>query len=75
MKENKVSTYMGEHCSIMDRKIPLYANLIKIGNNVHNALKVDFIPHDITHVILNGMTLYMLLGEIVRKLKPKQIHT
>lgn len=59
LKENHVFAKMGENCSIMDRKIPLYSNLIKLGNNVHIASKVDFITHDITHVMLNGR-----LGEI-----------
>lgn len=53
LKEHHIFASLGEHCSIMDRKIPLYANLIKIGNNVHIASKVDFITHDIAHVVLN----------------------
>lgn len=55
IKEQHVFASIGNNCSIMDRKIPLYANLIKIGNNVHIASKVDFITHDITHVVLNGI--------------------
>ena len=55
LKKHNVFAHIGEHCSIMDRKIPLYANLIKIGNNVHIASKVDFITHDIAHVVLNNM--------------------
>ncbi len=54
LKDNKVFASIGDNCSIMDRKIPLYANLIKLGNNVHIASHVDFIPHDIIHVMLNG---------------------
>ena len=54
LKEQRVFASIGENCSIMDRKVPLYANLIKIGNNVHIASKVDFVTHDITHVMLNG---------------------
>ena len=53
LRDNHVFAEMGENCSIMDRKIPLYANLIKLGNNVHMASKVDLITHDITHVMLN----------------------
>ena len=56
LRDNHVFADMGENVSIMDRKIPLYANLIKIGNNVHIASKVDFITHDITHVVLNGLS-------------------
>ena len=55
LKKNHVFRAIGENCSIMDRKVPLYANLIKLGNNVHVASKVDFITHDITHVMINGI--------------------
>lgn len=55
LKDNHIFAEIGNNCSIMDRKVPLYANLIKIGNNVHIASKVDFITHDITHVMLNGL--------------------
>lgn len=54
LRDNHIFASMGENCSIMDRKIPLYANLIKLGNNVHIASKVDFIVHDIAHIVLNG---------------------
>lgn len=53
LRKENVFASIGDNCSIMDRKIPLYANLIKIGNNVHIASKVDFITHDITHAVLN----------------------
>ena len=54
LKNQHIFASMGDQCSIMDRKVPLYANLIKLGNNVHIASKVDFIVHDIAHVMLNG---------------------
>ena len=54
LKKKKVFASMGENCSIMDRKVPLYANLIRLGNNVHIAGKVDFVPHDIVHVMVNN---------------------
>lgn len=56
LKKKNVFSSMGENCSIMDRKVPLYANLIKMGNNVHIASQVDFITHDITHVMLNRIS-------------------
>ena len=34
IKNNNIFHSMGDHCLIMDRKIPLYAKLISIGNNV-----------------------------------------
>jgi acetyltransferase-like isoleucine patch superfamily enzyme len=53
LKEKGIFYSMGEHCSIMSRKIPLYAKLIKIGNNVHLASNVSLVTHDITHAMLN----------------------
>lgn len=55
LRKNKIFQSIGENCSIMDRKVPLYSELIKIGNNVHIASKVDFITHDIAHVMLNNI--------------------
>ena len=46
---------MGTGCSIVKRKIPLYANLIRIGNNVHIASNVSFLTHDVTHRLLNQL--------------------
>lgn len=65
LRDRHVFASMGENVSIMDRKIPLYANLIKLGNNVHIASMVYFIPHDITHVMLNGF-LQKHIGESTR---------
>lgn len=53
IRKEKIFASFGEKSSIMDRVVPLYANLIKIGNNVHIASNVHFITHDITHVMLN----------------------
>ena len=44
---------IGEHCMIQKRKVPLYANLIRLGNNVHIASNVSFVTHDVTHSMLN----------------------
>lgn len=44
---------IGENVSIMDRKVPLYANLIRFHNNIRVASNVSFITHDITHNMLN----------------------
>lgn len=46
---------MGENCTIMKRKLPLYPNLIRVGNNVRMASGVSFLTHDITHSVLNGL--------------------
>ena len=57
LKKNKVFGFIGEKVTIMDRKVPLYANLIRIHNNVRLASNVTFATHDITHFVLNNMDL------------------
>jgi len=54
-KEKKIFHSMGDNCLIMDRKVPLYAKLISIGNNVQIASNVQFLTHDVTHLMLNNM--------------------
>ncbi len=55
LKENNVFHSMGENCLIMDRKVPLFARLISLGNHVRLASNVTFITHDGTHRVLNKM--------------------
>ena len=55
MKKHGVFHSIGEQVMITSRKIPLYAKLISIGNNVWMASGVEFIPHDVTHYMLNRM--------------------
>lgn len=55
MREHSILKEIGKNVSIMDRKVPLYGNLIKIHDNVHIASNVSFVTHDITHCVLNGM--------------------
>lgn len=55
MKKHGIFHSMGERVMITSRKIPLYAKLISIGSNVWMASGVEFIPHDVTHYMLNGM--------------------
>ena len=54
LKKKKVFHEMGDNCSFMPRVIPLYSNLISIGNNVHCASNTHFITHDVAHVMLNN---------------------
>lgn len=54
-KDKKIFHSMGDNCMIMDRKVPLYAKLISIGNNVKIASNVHFNTHDVTHLLLNNM--------------------
>jgi acetyltransferase-like isoleucine patch superfamily enzyme len=46
---------IGENCTIQKRKVPLYANLIRLGDNVHIASNVSFLTHDVTYLVLNNM--------------------
>lgn len=46
---------IGENCIIQKAKVPLYAKLIRIGNNVQIASNVSFLTHDVTHYTLNNM--------------------
>ncbi|MBE6133376.1 MAG: acyltransferase [Erysipelotrichaceae bacterium] len=55
LKRKGIFKSIGDNCSIMDRYVPLYSNLISVGNNVHLASNVKFITHDISHVMLNNL--------------------
>ena len=54
IKKHKLFHHIGNGCTIMERKVPLYPNLISMGNNVHLAAKVLLVPHDAIHLCLNG---------------------
>lgn len=56
LRKNHVFAGIGENVTLMDRKIPLYAKLIRIHNNVRIASNVTFATHDITHYILNSLS-------------------
>ena len=47
--------HIGDHVSIQSRVIPLYSELISIGNNVAIAQNVDFVTHDVIHSVLNRL--------------------
>ena len=55
LRKNNIFGHIGENVLIMDRKIPLYAKLIRIHNNVKIASNVTFVTHDVTHGMLNTM--------------------
>ena len=52
LKIHHVFKSIGDHCSYMPRKIPLYANLIKLGDYVDVSSNVSFYTHDGVHTIL-----------------------
>ena len=53
LRKHHVYAAIGEGCSFQSRKVPLYANLIRIGDYVQMAGNVSFLTHDVTHIILN----------------------
>ena len=55
LREQNIFHSLGENVMIMNRKLPLYANLISIGNNVFMATGVSFLTHDVAHAVLNNM--------------------
>lgn len=55
LRKKKIFDAIGDDVLIMDRKVPLYANLIRIHNNVKIASNVTFATHDVTHAMLNKM--------------------
>lgn len=55
LRKKKVFGHIGNNVTIMDRKVPLYANLIRIHDNVRIASNVTFVTHDVTHSMLNTM--------------------
>ena len=58
---------IGENCTIQKRKVPLYANLIRLGNNVHIASNVSFLTHDVSHLMLNNLPYVTKLGKVQEK--------
>lgn len=44
----------GEHSTMSSRKIPLYPELISIGDNVRLAANVSLVTHDMIHAMLNN---------------------
>ena len=54
LRDNNIFGAIGNNCNVNSRKIPLYAKLIKLGNNVRLGSNVTFVTHDVTHVMLNA---------------------
>ncbi len=53
LKYHNVFANIGESCSFMPRIVPLYPELISMGDNVRIASNVTFITHDCIHKNLN----------------------
>lgn len=54
LRKKKVFAEFGLHSTMSSKVIPLYPELISIGNNVRMAAKVSLIPHDMIHAMLNN---------------------
>lgn len=65
LRKKKIFNYIGNNVTIMDRKIPLFPELIRIHNNVRIASNVTFITHDITHFMLNTKEGNVVYDEVV----------
>lgn len=53
LKKHNVFEHIGDNCMFMFRKLPLFAELISVGNNVHIASNVSLCTHDVAHNMLN----------------------
>ena len=54
-RSHKIYASVGENVTIQSRAVPLYSQLIRIGNNVSIARNVDFCTHDIMHRVFNRL--------------------
>ena len=53
IKKHHLFRHMGDGCMVMFRKLPLYPELISVGNNVWIASNVLLVTHDTIHRVLN----------------------
>lgn len=54
IRKHSIFRHMGKNCMVMFRKIPLYPQLISVGDNVWIASNVTFATHDVIHQMLNN---------------------
>lgn len=54
LRKERIFANFGENSTMSSRKIPLYPELISIGNNVRLAAGVTLVPHDMIHAMLNN---------------------
>ena len=55
LRDHHIFAGIGKGSMIMDRILPLYPELIRIGDNVQVASNVFFVTHDVTHLMLNRL--------------------
>ena len=54
IRKAKIFAEFGEKSTMSSRTVPLYPELISIGNNVRLAANVSLVPHDMIHAMLNN---------------------
>ncbi len=54
LRKHNLFCHIGENVFLQGRKLPLYPELISLGNNVKIASRVNFITHSIIHSMLNS---------------------
>ena len=54
MRDHHLFRHIGKNVYYQGRKLPLYAELISLGDNVKIASRVNFITHSIIHLMLNS---------------------
>ena len=53
LRKYKLFRHVGENVLFQPRILPLYPELISLHNNVRIASRVNFITHDVVHMMLN----------------------
>ena len=67
LRDHHIFKSVGEHCIYMPRKVPLYPNLIKLGDYVDVSSNVTFATHDGIHTILGPNN--DVVPEVLKKYK------
>ena len=52
IRKSNIFAMFGEYSTMSSKKIPLYPELISIGNNVRLAANIPLITHDMIHAML-----------------------
>ena len=55
LRKHHVFADVGENVRYQPREVPLYAELIRIGNNVNISSDVSLITHDAIHLVYNKL--------------------
>lgn len=63
IKKHHLFHHVGDKCMFTFRKLPLYGDLISVGNNVRFASNVLLVTHDAIHNMLNNMDPTLKLPE------------